>query len=183
MNGYREPTGEVYQNTSQNSFTWYHKEVKPYQIFGRCDGIPFIASPYIAPKTGFIPMFVRNSEKKWMFEHPGKFVNLICNAFRSKQITLYNWTKTVNARAVAYLEAEQKRTKAEEKKVIRQSAENRDTAVHKPAKHTNAFRGKDPTVSYEYVDVSRKHYGTEIDFGGYFKPMNAMTASYMDGVH
>ncbi|MFQ9889011.1 MAG: hypothetical protein ACLRWM_00125 [Streptococcus sp.] len=83
--GYKADGAEVYQNGQNGAaITWYHRDVLPGQLFGRVNGVPFVADPFINNK-GFVPMFVRKkcankngtTSVKWVFEHPTEFVNAI----------------------------------------------------------------------------------------------------------
>lgn len=199
MIGYKADGAEVYQNGQNgDTITWYHKDVLPGQLFGRVNGIPFIADPFINNK-GFVPMFIRNkctnkngtTSVKWVFEHPAEFVNAIKKAFMAHKIRLYSWKCHVDGLAASKIAAESEteqrhkiRKKRAENRELRSMQANKEVAGHKPSKHTKAFRGKNNAcLSAEYVDLSRQNYGESIDFGNTVLPMNASLASYMDGVH
>ena len=191
MTGYKADGVEVYQNGAHTAIKWYHKTVNPTQLFGRVDGVPFVADPYINNK-GFVPMFIRKKcvnpngtvSVKWMFEHPIKFVNAVKAAFVAHSIQLYSWKCHVDAITASKITEENKRVERVEKREMRQMQRNADTAGHKPSKHTKAFRGKKyASLDESYVELSRFTYGDEIDFGSKVRQMNASLASYMDGVH
>lgn len=197
--GYKADGAEVYQNGQNGAtITWYHRDVLPGQLFGRVNGVPFVADPFINNK-GFVPMFVRKkcankngtTSVKWVFEHPTEFVNAIKKAFMAHKIRLYSWKCHVDGLAASKIAAE---SETEQRQKIRQERAkdrelrsiqaNKEVAGHKPSKHTKAFRGKNnASLPSEYVGLSRQNYGERIDFGNIVRPMNASLASYMDGVH
>lgn len=194
MTGYKDKTGEVYQNGSHVAIKWYHRDVLPGQLFGRVNGMPFVADPFING-NGFVPMFVRRKcvnqngteSVKWVFEHPEATVNAIKNAFMCKKIRLYSWKYHIDAITASKISAEreaecrQRRIEASE---MRSMQSNKEAAGHKPQRRTKAFRGrKNASLSAEYVDLSRQNYGEAIDFGNTVRPMSASLASYMDGIH
>ena len=195
MIGYKADGAEVYQNGANGTnITWYHKAVKPTQLFGRVNGVPFVADPFINNK-GFVPMFVRKKcvnpngtmSVKWLFEHPTEIVDVIKKAFVEHKIQLYSWKAHVDG-LVASKMAEDAKAEQRQRRVeaceMRSMQSNREFAGHKPNKHTKAFRGpRHVALSAEYVDISRQNYGEEIDFGNKVRPMTASVASYMDGVH
>lgn len=190
MTGYKADGAEVYQNGAHTAITWYHKTVKPTQLFGRVNGVPFIADPFINNK-GFVPMFIRkkceNNSVKWVFEHPAEIVDAIKRAFVEHKIQLYSWKAHVDGLVASKIAEDSKaeqRKKRVEAREMRSMQSNKKFAGHKPSKHTKSFRGpRYVALSTEYVDISRQNYGEEIDFGNKVRPMTASVASYMDGVH
>lgn len=199
MIGYKSDGAEVYQNGQNgDTITWYHKDVLPNQLFGRVNGVPFVADSFINNKS-FVPMFVRKkctnkngtTSVKWVFEHPAEFVNAIKKAFMLHKIRLYSWKCHVDGltafKIAAESETEQRQKIRQERaknRELRSMQANKEVAGHKPSKHTKAFRGrKDASLPSEYIDISRQNYGESIDFGGKIREMNAELASYMDGIH
>lgn len=150
MIGYKAVGAEVYQNGANGTaITWYHKTVKPTQLFGRVNGVPFIADPYINSKD-FVPMFIRkkcvnkdgSESTKWVFEHPIEIVDAIKKAFVEHKIQLYSWKAHVDwliaSKMLEESEAE-KRVKHIEKCEMHSAYTNREAAERKPSKHIRKF--------------------------------------------
>ena len=77
------------------------------------------------------------------------------------KITLVYWNHKAEQRAeMRIVERENKRkSERKERQEIRSAQKNRDSAGHKPSKHTKAMRAKPNFYTAEYNDLSKRIYG------------------------
>ena len=191
MNGFKNRSGEVYQNESRSSISWYHHEVKEGQIFGRYKGTPFVTDPYINEK-GFMPVYIRtvqvypNGYKnvKWVFEHPADIVNLVCSAHKAGKVRLFDWKSHVDGLALVHCinKIENQKKIREERSDLDRAARNDSVSGRKVSHRTKAFR-KNVGANDEYINASRQLYGDSVEINGKNRIMTAGIASYMDGVY
>lgn len=196
MNGFKNRSGEVYQNENRSSISWYHHEVKEGQIFGRYKGTPFVTDPYIS-ESGFMPIYIRTVQVypngcknvKWVFEHPVDIVKLICLAHKAGKARLFDWKSHVDGLTLIHCinksirEEErliQKKIR-EERSDLNRAARNDSISGKKVSHRTKAFQ-KNVGASNEYIDASRKLYGDSVEINRKNRVMTAGIASYMDGI-
>ena len=90
MKSYQNTMGEVRQNTSGHSIIYNGTEVKEFDLYGTFDGVVFVSRPFIAMKTGFMPMYVKTS-MGWTSIHPCKIVDFLKEAYHARSVSLYDW--------------------------------------------------------------------------------------------
>jgi hypothetical protein len=99
------------------------------------------------------------------------------------KITLTHWNHKAEQRAEMRIVERKNKRKSERKEwqEIRSAQKNRDSAGHKPSKHTKAMRAKPNFYTAEYNDLSKRIYGESIDMNGTVRRCRNRTAEYMDG--
>jgi hypothetical protein len=89
---YTKDGNTVYQSKESWPIKWRKHKVYRQDIYGQYQGMAFVVEPYIQARTGFMPMNIR-VDGHWKESCDEKIVNLICDAFRAKKITIYNYDK------------------------------------------------------------------------------------------
>jgi hypothetical protein len=87
---YQAGVGAVFQNMHSEAKEWHEHKLDDLDIYGYRDGVFFITKPYLRATTGFMPMQIRTSEG-WIDTCPSLIVNLICEAYRAKKVTLFDY--------------------------------------------------------------------------------------------
>lgn len=194
MKAYRTDLGEVRQNTSGHSIIYNNTEVKPLDLYGTFDGVVFVSRPYLAIKTGFMPMTVRTS-KGWAYIHPCKIVDFIKSAWKNQSIALYDWGHHQQSKKALRAESEKHFQQRCESAIIRESAINAEGSLryHKSKKRLDdrynevgkpIQKKRSQRVvfgSNEYVTVSGWIYGRTISMNNHSFIMNEKVSYYMDG--
>ena len=186
--------GEVRQNTSGHSIIYNNTEVKPLDLYGTFDGVVFVSSPFLAMKTGFMPMMVRTS-MGWTSVHPYKIVDFIKSAWKQQSVTLYDWETHQQNKKALRTENEKRFQQRCESAIIRESAINSEGSLRyrKSKKRLDdrynevgkpVQKKRSPRVvfgSSEYVIASGWIYGRTISMNNHNFTMNEKVSYYMDG--
>lgn len=194
MKAYRTDLSEVRQNTSGHSIIYNNTEVKPLDLYGTFDGVVFVSRPYLAMKTGFMPMMVRTS-KGWVSIHPCKIVDFIKSAWENKGVVLYDWGHHQQSKKALRAESEKRFQQHCESAIIKESAINAEGSLryHKSKKRLDdrynevskpIQKKRSQRVvfgSSEYVIASGWIYGRTISINNYSFTMNEKVSYYMDG--
>ena len=194
MKAYRTDLGEVRQNTSGHSIIYSGTEVKELDLYGTFDGVVFVSRPFIAMKTGFIPMYVKTS-MGWASIHPCKIVDFLKEAYHTRSVSLYDWEHHQQSKKALRAESEKRFQQRCESAIIRESAINTEGSLryHKSKKRLDdrynevgkpVQKKRSQRVvfgSNEYVTVSGWIYGRTISMNNHSFTMNEKVSYYMDG--
>ena len=194
MKSYQNTMGEVRQNTSGHSIIYNGTEVKELDLYGTFNGVVFVSRPFIAMKTGFMPMFIKTS-MGWVSIHPCKIVSLIKEAYHSRSVSLYDWNAYQQSKKEKRLVMEKAKQQQSETAFLRASQANAEGSLryHKSKKRLDGRyneAGK-PTQkkrsqcvvfgSSEYITVSGWIYGKEVLMNNHSFRMDERMSYYMDG--
>lgn len=194
MKAYRTDLGEVRQNTSGHSIIYNNTEVRSLDLYGTFDGVVFVSRPFIAMKTGFMPMYVKTS-MGWTSIHPCKIVDFLKEAYKAKSISLYDWNAYQQSKKEKRLAMEKVKQQQSETAFLRASQANAEGSLryHKSKKRLDdrynevgkPIQKKRPQRvvfgSSEYVTVSGWIYGRTISMNNHSFTMNEKVSYYMDG--
>jgi hypothetical protein len=186
--------GEVRQNTSGHSIIYNGTEVKELDLYGTFNGVVFVSRPFIAMKTGFMPMFIKTS-MGWVSIHPCKIVSFIKEAYHARSVSLYDWNAYQQSKKEKRLVMEKAKQQQSETAFLRASQANAEGSLryHKSKKRLDDRyneAGK-PTQkkrsqcvvfgSSEYITVSGWIYGKEVLMNNHSFRMDERMSYYMDG--
>lgn len=194
MKSYQNTMGEVRQNTSGHSIIYNGAEVKELDLYGTFDGVVFVSRPFIAMKTGFMPMYVKTS-MGWASIHPCKIVNFLKEAYRARSVSLYDWNAYQQSKKEKRLAMEKAKQQQSETAFLRASQTNAEGSLryHKSKKRLDdrynevgkpIQKKRSQRVvfgSNEYVTVSGWIYGRTISMNNHSFVMNEKVSYYMDG--
>lgn len=194
MKSYQNMMGEVRQNTSGHSLIYNGTEVKPLDLYGTFDDVVFVSRPFIAMKTGFMPMSVKTSIG-WVSIHPCKIVDFLREAYKAQSIALYDWNAYQQSKREKRLAMEKARQQQSETAFLRASQANADGSLryHKSKKRLDdRYNEVDkPTQkkrsqrvvfgSSDYVTVSGWIYGRSVLMNNHSFRMDEKMSYYMDG--
>lgn len=194
MKSYQNTMGEVRQNTSGHSIIYNGIEVKELDLYGTFDGVVFVSRPFIAMKTGFMPMSVRTS-MGWVSVHPYKIVDFIKEAYKVKSVSLYDWNAYQQSKKEKRLAMEKAKQQQSETAFLRASQANAEGSLryHKSKKRLDdRYNEVGKPVqkkhsqrvvfgSSEYVTVSGWIYGREVLMNNHSFRMDERMSYYMDG--
>lgn len=187
MKSYQNTMGEVRQNTSGHSIIYNGTEVKELDLYGTFDGVVFVSRPFIAMKTGFMPMYVKTS-MGWTSIHPCKIVDFLKEAYKAKSVSLYDWNTYQQSKKEKRLAMEKVKQQQSETAFFRASQANAEGSlryhksaiiVGKPAQKKRSQRVV--FGSSEYVTVSGWIYGREVLMNNHSFRMDERMSYYMDG--
>lgn len=194
MKSYQNTMGEVRQNTSGHSIIYNGTEVKELDLYGTFNGVVFVSRPFIAMKTGFMPMFIKTS-MGWVSIHPCKIVSFIKEAYHARSVSLYDWNAYQQSKKEKRLVMEKAKQQQSETAFLRASQANAEGSLryHKSKKRLDDRyneAGK-PTQkkrsqcvvfgSSEYITVSGWIYGKEVLMNNHSFRMDERISYYMDG--
>lgn len=194
MKSYQNTMGEVRQNTSGHSIIYNGTEVKKLDLYGTFNGVVFVSRPFIAMKTGFMPMFIKTS-MGWVSIHPCKIVSFIKEAYHARSVSLYDWNAYQQSKKEKRLVMEKAKQQQSETAFLRASQANAEGSLryHKSKKRLDDRyneAGK-PTQkkrsqcvvfgSSEYITVSGWIYGKEVLMNNHSFRMDERMSYYMDG--
>ena len=194
MKSYQNTMGEVRQNTSGHSIIYNGTEVKELDLYGTFNGVVFVSRPFIAMKTGFMPMFIKTS-MGWVSIHPCKIVSFIKEAYHARSVSLYDWNAYQQSKKEKRLVMEKAKQQQSETAFLRASQANAEGSLryHKSKKRLDDRyneAGK-PTQkkrsqcvvfgSSEYITVSGWIYGKEVLMNNHSFRMDERMSYYMDG--
>lgn len=194
MKSYQNTMGEVRQNTSGHSIIYNGTEVKELDLYGTFNGVVFVSRPFIAMKTGFMPMFIKTS-MGWVSTHPCKIVSFIKEAYHARSVSLYDWNAYQQSKKEKRLVMEKAKQQQSETAFLRASQANAEGSLryHKSKKRLDDRyneAGK-PTQkkrsqcvvfgSSEYITVSGWIYGKEVLMNNHSFRMDERMSYYMDG--
>ena len=194
MKSYQNTMGKVRQNTSGHSIIYNGTEVKELDLYGTFNGVVFVSRPFIAMKTGFMPMFIKTS-MGWVSIHPCKIVSFIKEAYHARSVSLYDWNAYQQSKKEKRLVMEKAKQQQSETAFLRASQANAEGSLryHKSKKRLDDRyneAGK-PTQkkrsqcvvfgSSEYITVSGWIYGREVLMNNYSFRMDERMSYYMDG--
>ena len=194
MKSYQNTMGEVRQNTSGHSIIYNGTEVKELDLYGTFNGVVFVSRPFIAMKTGFMPMFIKTS-MEWVSIHPCKIVSFIKEAYHARSVSLYDWNAYQQSKKEKRLVMEKAKQQQSETAFLRASQANAEGSLryHKSKKRLDDRyneAGK-PTQkkrsqcvvfgSSEYITVSGWIYGKEVLMNNHSFRMDERMSYYMDG--
>lgn len=194
MKSYQNTMGEVRQNTSGHSIIYNGTEVKELDLYGTFNGVVFVSRPFIAMKTGFMPMFIKTS-MGWVSIHPCKIVSFIKEAYHARSVSLYDWNAYWQSKKEKRLVMEKAKQQQSETAFLRASQANAEGSLryHKSKKRLDDRyneAGK-PTQkkrsqcvvfgSSEYITVSGWIYGKEVLMNNHSFRMDERMSYYMDG--
>lgn len=194
MKSYQNTMGEVRQNTSGHSIIYNGIEVKELDLYGTFDGVVFVSRPFIAMKTGFMPMSVRTS-MGWVSVHPCKIVDFIKEAYKAKSVSLYDWNAYQQSKREKRLAMEKAKQQQRETASLRASQANAEGSLryHKSKKRLDdrynevgktAQKKRSQRVvfgSSDYVTVSGWIYGKNVLMNNHSFYMDEKMSYYMDG--
>ena len=194
MKSYQNTMGEVRQNTSGHSIIYNDTEVKELDLYGTFDGVVFVSRPFIAMKTGFMPMYVKTS-MGWTSIHPCKIVDFLKEAYHARSVSLYDWNAYQQSKKEKRLAMEKAKQQQGETAFLRASQANAEGSLryHKSKKRLDdryneagkpAQKKRSQRVvfgSCEYVTVSGWIYGRTISMNNHSFTMNEKISYYMDG--
>lgn len=194
MKSYQNTMGEVRQNTSGHSIIYNGTEVKELDLYGTFDGVVFVSRPFIAMKTGFMPMYVKTS-MGWTSIHPCKIVDFIKEAYHTRSISLYDWNAYQQSKKEKRLAMEKAKQQQSETAFLRASQANAEGSLryHKSKKRLDdRYNEVGKPVqkkhsqrvvfgSSEYVTVSSWIYGREVLMNNHSFRMDERMSYYMDG--
>lgn len=186
--------GEVRQNTSGHSIIYNGTEVKEFDLYGTFDGVVFVSRPFIAMKTGFMPMYVKTS-MGWVSVHPCKIVGFLKEAYHARSVSLYDWNAYQQSKKEKRLAMKKAKQQQSEMTFLRASQANADGSLryHKSKKRLDdrynevgkpAQKKRSQRVvfgSSEYVTVSGWIYGREVLMNNHSFRMDEKMSYYMDG--
>lgn len=194
MKSYQNTMGEVRQNTSGHSIIYNGTEVKELDLYGTFNGVVFVSRPFIAMKTGFMPMFIKTS-MGWVSIHPCKIVSFIKEAYHARSVSLYDWNAYQQSKKEKRLVMEKAKQQQSETAFLRASQANAEGSLryHKSKKRLDDRyneAGK-PTQkkrsqcvvfgSSEYITVFGWIYGKEVLMNNHSFRMDERMSYYMDG--
>lgn len=194
MKSYQNTMGEVRQNTSGHSIIYNGTEVKELDLYGTFNGVVFVSRPFIAMKTGFMPMFIKTS-MGWVSIHPCKIVSFIKEAYHARSVSLYDWNAYQQSKKEKRFVMEKAKQQQSETAFLRASQANAEGSLryHKSKKRLDDRyneAGK-PTQkkrsqcvvfgSSEYITVSGWIYGKEVLMNNHSFRMDERMSYYMDG--
>lgn len=194
MKSYQNTMGEVRQNTSGHFIIYNGTEVKELDLYGTFNGVVFVSRPFIAMKTGFMPMFIKTS-MGWVSIHPCKIVSFIKEAYHARSVSLYDWNAYQQSKKEKRLVMEKAKQQQSETAFLRASQANAEGSLryHKSKKRLDDRyneAGK-PTQkkrsqcvvfgSSEYITVSGWIYGKEVLMNNHSFRMDERMSYYMDG--
>ena len=135
MKSYQNTMGEVRQNTSGHSIIYNGTEVKELDLYGTFDGVVFVSRPFIAMKTGFMPMSVKTS-MGWTSIHPCKIVDFLKEAYHARSVSLYDWNAYQQNKKEKRLAMEKAKQQQRETASLRASQANAEDSLryHKSKK-------------------------------------------------
>lgn len=194
MKSYQNTMGEVRQNTSGHSIIYNGTEVKSLDLYGTFDGVVFVSRPFIAMKTGFMPMSVKTS-MGWVSIHPYKIVDFLREAYKAKSVSLYDWNAYQQSKKEKRLAIKNAKQQQSETAFLRASQANAEGSLryHKSKKRLDdrynevgkpAQKKRSQRVvfgSSEYVTVSSWIYGREVLMNNHSFRMDERMSYYMDG--
>lgn len=194
MKSYQNTMGEVRQNTSGHSIIYNGTEVKELDLYGTFDGVVFVSHPFIAMKTGFMPMYVKTS-MGWTSIHPCKIVDFLKEAYKARSVSLYDWNAYQQSKKEKRLAMEKVKQQQSETAFFRASQANAEGSLryHKSKKRLDdrynevgkpAQKKRSQRVvfgSSEYVTVSGWIYGREVLMNNHSFRMDERMSYYMDG--
>lgn len=194
MKSYQNTMGEVRQNTSGHSIIYNGIEVKELDLYGTFDGVVFVSRPFIAMKTGFMPMSVRTS-MGWVSVHPCKIVDFLKDAYHARSVSLYDWNAYQQSKKEKRFAMEKAKQQQRETASLRASQANADGSLryHKSKKRLDdrynevgkpVQKKRSQRVvfgSSEYVTVSGWIYGREVLVNNHSFRMDEKMSYYMDG--
>lgn len=194
MKSYQNTMGEVRQNTSGHSIIYNGTEVKEFDLYGTFDGVVFVSRPFIAMKTGFMPMYVKTS-MGWTSIHPCKIVDFLKEAYHARSVSLYDWNAYQQSKKEKRLAMEKVKQKQSETAFLRASQANAEGSLryHKSKKRLDdrynevgkpIQKKRSQRVvfgSNEYVTVSGWIYGRTISMNNHSFTINEKVSYYMDG--
>lgn len=186
--------GEVRQNTSGHSIIYNGTEVKELDLYGTFDGVVFVSRPFIAMKTGFMPMSIKTS-MGWVSIHPCKIVDFLREAYKAKSVSLYDWNAYQQSKKEKRLAMERARQQQNEMAFLRASQANAEGSLryHKSKKRLDdrynevgkpVQKKRSQRVvfgSSDYVTVSGWIYGKEVLMNNHSFRMDEKMSYYMDG--
>ena len=194
MKSYQNTMGKVRQNTSGHSIIYNGTEVKELDLYGTFDGVVFVSRPFIAMKTGFMPMYVKTS-MGWVSVHPCKIVDFLKEAYYARSVSLYDWNAYQQSKKEKRLAMEKAKQQQSETAFLRASQANTEGSLryHKNKKRLDdrynevgkpVQKKRSQRVvfcSSEYVTVSGWIYGREVLMNNHSFRMNERMSYYMDG--
>lgn len=194
MKSYQNTMGEVRQNTSGHSIIYSGTEVKELDLYGTFDGVVFVSRPFIAMKTGFMPMFIKTS-MGWVSIHPCKIVDFLREAYKAKSVFLYDWNAYQQSKKEKRLVMEKAKQQQSETAFLKASQANAEGSLryHKSKKRLDdrynevgkpVQKKRSQRVvfgSSEYVTVSGWIYGRTISMNNHSFRMDEKVSYYMDG--
>lgn len=194
MKSYQNTMGEVRQNTSGHSIIYNDREVKELDLYGTFDGVVFVSRPFIAMKTGFMPMYVKTS-MGWTSIHPCKIVDFLKEAYYAKNVSLYDWNAYQQSKKEKRFAMEKAKQQQSETAFLKASQANADGSLryHKSKKRLDdryneagkpARKKRSQRVvfgSSEYITVSGWIYGKEVLMNNHSSRMDERMSYYMDG--
>lgn len=194
MKAYRTDLGEVRQNTSGHSIIYNGTEVKELDLYGTFDGVVFVSRPFIAMKTGFMPMYVKTS-MGWTSIHPCKIVDFLREAYKAKSVFLYDWNAYQQSKKEKRLAMKKVKQQQSETAFLKASQANEEGSLryHKSKKRLDdRYNEVGKPVqkkhsqrivfgSSEYVTVSSWIYGREVLMNNHSFRMDERMSYYMDG--
>lgn len=194
MKSYQNTMGEVRQNTSGHSIIYNDREVKELDLYGTFDGVVFVSRPFIAMKTGFMPMYVKTS-MGWTSIHPYKIVDFLKEAYYARSVSLYDWNAYQQSKKEKRFAMEKAKQQQSETAFLRASQANADGSLryHKSKKRLDdryneagkpAQKKRSQRVvfgSSEYITVSGLIYGREVLMNNHSFRMDERMSYYMDG--
>lgn len=194
MKSYQNTMGEVRQNTSGHSIIYNGTEVKEFDLYGTFDGVVFVSRPFIAMKTGFMPMYIKTS-MGWTSIHPCKIVDFLKEAYHARSVSLYDWNAYQQSKKEKRLVMEKAKQQQSETAFLRASQANAEGSLryHKSKKRLDdRYNEVGKPVqkkhsqrivfgSNEYVTVSGWIYGRTISMNNHSFTMNEKVSYYMDG--
>lgn len=194
MKSYQNTMGEVRQNTSGHSIIYNGTEVKELDLYGTFNGVVFVSRPFIAMKTGFMPMFIKTS-MGWVSTHPCKIVSFIKEAYHARSVSLYDWNAYQQSKKEKRLVMEKAKQQQSETAFLRASQANAEGSLryHKSKKRlddryneagklTQKKRSQCVVFgSSEYITVSGWIYGKEVLMNNHSFRMDERMSYYMDG--
>ena len=194
MKSYQNTMGEVRQNTSGHSIIYNGTEVKELDLYGTFNGVVFVSRPFIAMKTGFMPMFIKTS-MGWVSIHPCKIVSFIKEAYHARSVSLYDWNAYQQSKKEKRLVMEKAKQQQSETAFLRasqanaegslryhKSKERLDDRYNEAGKPTQKKRSQCVVFgSSEYITVSGWIYGKEVLMNNHSFRMDERMSYYMDG--
>ena len=194
MKSYQNTMGEVRQNTSGHSIIYNGTEVKEFDLYGTFDGVVFVSRPFIAMKTGFMPMYIKTSMGRTSI-HPCKIVDFLKEAYHARSVSLYDWNAYQQSKKEKRLVMEKAKQQQSETAFLKASQANAEGSLryHKSKKRLDdrynevgkpIQKKRSQRVvfgSNEYVTVSGWIYGRTISMNNHSFTMNEKVSYYMDG--
>ena len=184
MSKSKEKKNFVKQNLWGSSIDFGKLLVPNGYIYGTINGFDFIAEPKISRKYHKIHK-VNVFKNNHVCGLPKKdVVDAIVNTIiQNSTLKLSEWDYTADWEKAVKTDiiAREHTAQMRDRQMIKSAQANRASAVHKPNKHTKAFRHNDNYFTAEYNDASVRIYGKSVDINGRVRKCTGKTAEFLDG--